>query len=465
MTRSLIREKAIFWLAVALAIYASARLLPTLPGLSAVGQGVLGVVLAGVVLWVSEAMALGLIAFVVLVLLATVTGVGGADSFVGFASPVVFFLIGAVALGTAVESSGLAARIAALLVRRARGSPGGLYLQILTALPGLAFLLPSAITRNAVLIPACRDALVAMGIGKSDRSGRALMLALGVLNPLASSALLTGGITSMTASAMIGDFSWFRWFVLMAVPYYVLIVLGGIALRVIVGRFEAQRPMAGNAAPAAPFSRSETRTLAVLALVSVLWLTDSIHGLSPAIPALIGAILLVCPKIGVLGWKDFESRLSWGLVLTVGASLSLAQAMIQAGTADWLGKTFFMLVTSMTERPMALLAGLIVATTVVHIAITNLAACIALLVPITMTIGRDAGINPIVCALIVTIVVDSVILYPVQTASNLLAYESGYFGAADVGRLGFVMLALTTAVVLIIALPYWNLMGLQLIPR
>ena len=53
--------------------------------------------------------------------------------------------------------------------------------------------------------------------------------------------------------------------------------------------------------------------------------------------------------------------------------------MIQAGTADWLGKNFFMLLTSMTERPMALLAGLIVATTVVHIAITNLAACIALL--------------------------------------------------------------------------------------
>ncbi len=181
----------------------------------------------------------------------------------------------------------------------------------------------------------------------------------------------------------------------------------------------AQRPVVGNATATEPLSRSEARTLAVLALVSVLWLTDSIHGLSPAIPALIGAVLLVCPKIGVLGWKDFESRLWWGLVLTVGASLSLAQAMIQAGTADWLGKNFFMLLTSMTERPMALLAGLIVATTVVHIAITNLAACIALLVPITMTIGRDAGINPIVCALIVTIVVDSVILYPVQTASNL----------------------------------------------
>jgi len=39
------------------------------------------------------------------------------------------------------------------------------------------------------------------------------------------------------------------------------------------------------------------------------------------------------------------------------------------------------------------------------------------------------GLNPIACALIVTIVVDSVIMYPVQTASNLIAYESGYFSA------------------------------------
>ena len=75
-----------------------------------------------------------------------------------------------------------------------------------------------------------------MGIAQSDRTGRALMLALGILNPLASSAILTGGVTSMTASAIIGDFSWLHWFALMAVPYYTLILLGGIALRLMVGR-------------------------------------------------------------------------------------------------------------------------------------------------------------------------------------------------------------------------------------
>jgi len=78
---------------------------------------------------------------------------------------------------------------------------------------------------------------------------------------------------------------------------------------------------------------------------------------------------------------------------------------------------------------------------------------------------RAAGVNPVVCALIATIVVDSVILYPVQTASNLIAYESGYFRARDVGRLGLAMLGLTIVVGLGIAVPYWSVLGLPLMTR
>jgi sodium-dependent dicarboxylate transporter 2/3/5 len=116
----------------------------------------------------------------------------------------------------------------------------------------------------------------------------------------------------------------------------------------------------------------------------------------------------------------------------------------------------------MTAHPLMLVVLLIVAVAVVHLAITNLAACIALLMPITMTIAQAAGLNPIVCGLVITIVVDAVILYPVQTAANLLAYESGYFEAADVRRLGAGMLFLTIVVALA-SLPYWALLGLPLL--
>jgi Sodium:sulfate symporter transmembrane region len=106
MTRCFGGMKGIVGITIALAIFVAARLLPQLSGLSAIGQAVLGIVIAGVVLWVTEATPLGVTALLMLVLLGTVASAGGSETFVGFASPVVFFLIGAVALGTAVETSG-----------------------------------------------------------------------------------------------------------------------------------------------------------------------------------------------------------------------------------------------------------------------------------------------------------------------------------------------------------------------
>jgi di/tricarboxylate transporter len=133
--------------------------------------------------------------------------------------------------------------------------------------------------------------------------------------------------------------------------------------------------------------------------------------------------------------------------------------MIHAGTVAWMGHEFVLLFSGVTPSPLILLVSIIIAASLVHIAITNLAACVALLVPVAMTIAHTAGVNPIVCALIVTIVVDSVIMYPVQTAANLLAYESGFFRSADVSRLGVAMLGLTIVVSLCIAVPYWGHLG------
>ncbi|WP_395711048.1 SLC13 family permease [Reyranella sp.] len=448
------------WLLVALLAYLGARLVPAQAGLGLPALAALGVAAAGTILWITEAVALGVTALLVIVLLAITPGMTLPAALHGFTSEVAFFLIGAAAMGAAVEASGLAQRAARFLTLSARGNPTRLYAQMIVSLPALAFLVPSAITRNAILIPAYREALDGMGIDKGGRVGRALMLALGMLNPLASSALLTGGIASIAAATLLGGFSWLHWFGLMAVPYYALILLGGLYLRLMVGRFEP--PVAAAAVPpAVPLSTAETRTLVVLALTAVLWLSDSWHHLSPAIPALIAAIALLCPPFGVLTWKVFEAKLSWSLILTVGASISLARAMTESGAAAWLGELLVGHLAGLSAAPLVLLALLIVAVAVVHLAITNLAACMALLIPIAITIATAAGLNPLLCGLVATLAVDAVILYPVQTVANLLAYESGYFATADVRRLGLGMLVLTIVVVMLV-LPWWALLSLPL---
>jgi di/tricarboxylate transporter len=336
---------------------------------------------------------------------------------------------------------------------------------MIASLPAFAVLVPSAITRNAILIPAYEEALDRMGVGRTDRSGRMLMLALGVLNPLASSALLTGGLVSITAASLLGGFSWLRWFTLMAVPYYALLFGGALVLRGVVGPFEpAQNAHTSLTPPPQPFTAIEIKTLAVLAGTLALWLTDRFHHLSPAIPALVGAAVLLLPRIGVLSWQTFESKLSWGIILSIGAALSLAAAMTKTGAAAFVSQSVVSHLAGLADQPTLLVIGLILAVALIHLAITNLAACIALLIPVAATIAERASLNPIVCGLIVTIVVDAVILYPIQTATNLLAYETGYYGAADVRRLGIGMLVLTVIVILL-TIPYWGLLGLPLVLR
>jgi di/tricarboxylate transporter len=79
-------------------------------------------------------------------------------------------------------------------------------------------------------------------------------------------------------------------------------------------------------------------------------------------------------------------------------------------------------------------------------------------------IAASAGLNPIVTGLALTIAIDAVILYPVQTAANLMAYEAGFFDRADVLKAGLGMLVVTILVVMLV-LPYWALLGLPLTTR
>ncbi len=87
-----------------------------------------------------------------------------------------------------------------------------------------------------------------------------------------------------------------------------------------------------------------------------------------------------------------------------------------------------------------------------------MSACIALLIPITTTLAASLQMNPVVFGLIVGIVVDAVILYPVQTATNLLAYETGLIQGKDVLKVGLGTLVITSLVILFIALPGWSLL-------
>ena len=439
---------------------------PLLAGLPLAGQRALLVTLITIVLWTGEILALGVTALLSVTLLA----VSGAtttlrDALQGFANPVPFFLVGVLTMGVAVVRSGLAERLARTILERAGGRSLTVYLQLVLSFPVLTFLLPSATTRSGILIHIYDEVFTLGRVPRGADVAKAVMLALSSINRLASTSLLTGGITPVMSAAIIGGMSWTGWFALMAVPYYAILLLGGVLTYALYRRgFEAGLPTP-EPARRRPISGTEWRTVAIILGASALWLTDGVHHLDPAIPALLAFAALLTPGLGPLVWADLERGVGWANFFVIAASISLAHALVASGAAPWLGRLLVGGLPALGDSALGVVVLLMLGATLLRVIVPNISGFLALALPIAMSVGREAGVNPLVCALVVMMTGDAVVYYPAQSSSALVIYERGHVSAGEMLRFGVWMTLVGWIAILVVALPWWSLVGEPLRPH
>jgi len=330
-----IAPKSVIKLAVPLAVFAGLLLMPTPEGLTPPGQRALAVMALAVLLWATEALPIAVAGIGGVILLVLTGAVPNIEAGVyGFSQPVVYFLIGILTLGLAVHQSGLAERMATFLIRGAVGSPRWLYVQMLFSFAALAFALPSAGTRGAIMVHVYEQVLAHWNVPPEHALYKALMMAMGSLNRLGSTALLAGGITPVVASGLLGDFSWTQWFLLMGIPFYANLVVGGTLLYFFYrSGFRLGDSLGAGKLDPGPVKPVEIRAGAIALLTALLWFTDFAHGLHPAVPALIAMGLILTPGIGILSWQEFERNLGWSNFFVIATSLSLAHALVTSGAA------------------------------------------------------------------------------------------------------------------------------------
>ncbi len=433
---------------------------PTPAGLHIEGQRVLAVLAAAIALWGTEALPSGVTSLVVLAALVVTGAVGNVrEALVGFADPAPYFLVGVLTIGLAVSRSGLAERMALWFLHRAGGRPRALYIQMLAAFPLMTAILPSATTRTGILVHVYDHALDLAAVPRGAPLAKALMLALNSINRLASTMLLTGGITPVVASGLIGGISWLRWMALMGVPYLMLLVVGAIVIYLLYRPAFRGTLTLPDKHERRPLTAVEWRTLIITVAASLLWLTESLHHWHAAVPALLAWACLLMPRIGVLTWKEFERDLGWANFFVIGSSLTLAQALTRSGAGEWIAKVIVGSTPALSSQPLFVIGLLLIASAVVRLLIPNIAGFLATTIPLAMSIGRACGLNPVVCALVATIAGDAVLYYPAQSSASLTVYERGHLTAAEIFRFGLVMTLIAGLVVVAVALPYWALIG------
>ncbi|MCS5668289.1 MAG: SLC13 family permease [Dehalococcoidia bacterium] len=454
------------------AVFLGVILAPNPEGLTEQGQRALAVMAVAVVLWATETLHIavtGMVAIVALVLVDAVDDVSVA--LYGFSQPVTYFLLGILTLGMAVHQSGLAQRLAAHLIRLAGGNPKLLYVQMLVAFAGLTFALPSASTRGAIMVHIYEQVMEHWGVEKTAPLNKAIMMALGGLNRLGSTALLAGGITPVVASALIADFgaindfSWTGWFILMAVPFYLILIFGGFFVYLMYrSGFTLPEKVGGMDLATGTIQSREIKAGVIALGTALLWFTDFAHGLSPAVPALIAMTVILLPGVGLVNWRDFETNMGWTNFFVIASSLSLANALIISGAAEWFADTLVGSVGGLQGHHTLILLAMSGAAAATRVVMPNISGYLAFIIPVAMSTGSALGLNPVVCGLAVVVVGDSVVYYPASATASVFIYQRAQIRALEVVKMGIVMTVIAVAVLFTIVLPYWSLVGESLTP-
>jgi di/tricarboxylate transporter len=385
---------------------------------------------------------------------------------------VIWLMIGAFVIGHAIEATGLAARLAAFVARRAR-SVRRLFWWTTALLVPLTFLIPSTSGRAATMLPLMR--IVPAG---EVALRRAYALLIPVVILLATSAALTGAGSHLVLEELLvqrlGERFGFGLFALWGVPFAV--ALSALACFAILRMFVPTEVRTRALAPRdnstrAPFSAAELRTIAIVALTLALWLASAWHGLAIATVAIVAMLALTAPRLGVVPFKQAAKAINWQLILFVGAAMLLGRTLIDTQAAGWVMAGAFDLagLDAAGGVPLAEWAVVAAVTAIAmasHLVVTSHVARAAALGPPMLLFAQTAGVDPVAVMFLVALGTNYCITLPVCSKALMVFQDddsgSGGFAPGDLARLSLVLALPAFALTLATYYLWWKWTGLAL---
>ncbi|MGP2439436.1 SLC13 family permease [Streptomyces sp. JW3] len=403
----------------------------------------------------------------------TATGVISSDTLFGtLGDPTVWLLICAFVLAAAVTRTGLAGRAAVFLAGGARTVRQLVHLTT-AALVVTAFAVPATSGRAALALPV----FLVLAKALADRKRLVVMLALlfpTVILLSAMATLIGAGAHLITVSVLwetTGDRIGFTEWLLLGLPLAVACahLAAEAVLLTTTRRADRQGPVRvtpeeiqryAQSPVTGPWTQPEKRCALLLATVVALWCSEPLHRVSPAVVALIGAVVAASPALGTVRLKDALRTVPWSLLLFMAATMAMGVALADSGAAKWL-------VSGLPADlgPAALLTVVVVVSTAAHLVLQSRSARSSVLVPLVVAAAAGAGVNPVAAALASTAAAGFCHTLPASAKPvALFADLPGVptYTPRDLLRLSAVLAPLTAALVLLFAAAVWPLLGVPL---
>ncbi len=443
------------------------------------GVAVLAVVVWACIIWITEAMPVGITGIMIPMLLVLSGGVGKfPQAASGFAAPVAALCLAAFIFAAIMQAAGIDRRIALAMLRKAKvKEAGGVIWSMFGVNLVLSFFIPAANARAATLLPVVNGITRLFGDTEAERNAKKAI----VIQTLVYGSMISG-MMIMTAhlpnmilvglfeSELALNISYGQWFMLQW-PYLGMFVItqwwiryyfktNGVGIPGGIKKIEALHKEQPKT------TQAEWLILAVFAIVGLMWVTEAGfpftawkgHGIKSESAILMGMAIMFIPGLFAFKWKVLQDRTIWGTWLLLAGALSMAAAMGSSGLAHYLADAIHPIAHGHSWWMILLI--LMVGTHIIRLGMLSNVAAITMLAPILVALAPKLGLHPVAFTMLVADTDTFAYILPTQITAAVIAYSSGTFSMTDYAKVGWVSVVIAIAYGILIMAPWYAFMGI-----
>lgn len=474
-------------LLLALAAGAAILALPTPAGLPVAGQRMCAIFVFAVIVWITEAVSYEVSSVMIVALIATLIGfapdvakpaatIGTTRALGmalgGFGSTALALVASALVIAAAMTITGLDRRIALRTLALVGTGSRRVLLGAIAVTIALSFVVPSATARVACVVPIMLGVISAFGVDRQSRFAAAIMITvaqatsiwnIGIQTSAAQNVLAVGFMQKLLGQSV----SWLEWLlagapwsiVMSVVLYFVVVKLLPPESDEIAGGAEAVR---AELAKLGPMTSAQWRLAAASLVLLGFWSTEKIlHGFDTTTTTIAVLSLLFLPGVGIMTWKDVQSRIPWGTVVVFGVGISLGTALLDTKAGAWLAEIVVRAFGLEALSPIAVFATLGAFLIVIHLGFASATALMSAMLPIMISILQRLPdhTHTLGMTMLLAYTVSFGFVLPVNAPQNMVCIGTGTFTAGQFRSVGIWLTAIGYAMLLLFAATWWRWLG------
>jgi anion transporter len=392
----------------------------------------------------------------------------------GFANTAHTLVAGALFIAAAMMITGLDKRIALFVLSKIGAKTNRVLAGVIFVGFLLSFFVPSTTARVSCLVPIVLGIITAFGVDKKSKFAGLLMIATAQADSVWNVGIKTAAAQNMIAISFIEkilgkNISWLEWFIA-AAPFAILmsVVLYYVLLKVMPPEMDeiagGQEAVNRSLAELGPMSSGEKKLLAISLILLFFWTTEKVlHPFDTTSTTIVAIAIMLTPGIGVMNWKDAQSRIPWGTVILFGVGISLGSALLSTKAAAWLAKIFVTTFGLQTMPALFILGVLAAFLIIIHMGFASATALASAMIPIVISVLQSIqtpGINVIGMTMILQYVVSFGFILPVNAPQNMIAYGTETFEVKDFIKTGIPLTIIAYLLIMLLGATYWRWLGL-----